>query len=68
MEVLHPVGRNGALGAWGGLVGRMALRPGEHRYDIGNFEAYFEAFVAFALADPKFGPPLKRRLRDLLTD
>ena len=44
----------------------VRLRPGERRYDIGNFEAYFEAFVAFALADPKFGPALRRHLLDLL--
>jgi UTP--glucose-1-phosphate uridylyltransferase len=50
----------------GGRAFGVRLRPGEHRYDIGNFEAYFEAFVAFALADPKFGSPLKRRLRELL--
>jgi UTP--glucose-1-phosphate uridylyltransferase len=44
----------------------VRLRPGEHRYDIGNFEAYFQAFVAFALADPKFGPGLRRHLLDVL--
>jgi UTP--glucose-1-phosphate uridylyltransferase len=52
----------------GGRAYGIRLPPGEHRYDIGNFETYFEAFVAFALADPKFGPPLKRRLRELLED
>src|SRR5216684_276568 len=44
----------------------VRLRPGERRYDIGNFEAYFEAFVAFALADPKFGPALRRHLLEVL--
>ena len=52
--------RNGGK-AWG-----VRLHPGEHRYDIGNFEAYFEAFVAFALADPKYGAALRRRLLDAL--
>jgi UTP--glucose-1-phosphate uridylyltransferase len=46
----------------GGRAYGVRLRAGERRYDIGNFEAYFEAFVAFALADPKFGPALRRHL------
>jgi UTP--glucose-1-phosphate uridylyltransferase len=50
----------------GGKAYGVRLRPGERRYDIGNFEAYFEAFVAFALADPKFGPALRRHLADIL--
>ena len=50
----------------GGAAYGIRLRPGERRYDIGNFDAYFEAFVAFALADPKFGPALKRRLLEVL--
>jgi UTP--glucose-1-phosphate uridylyltransferase len=50
----------------GGKAYGVRLRPGERRYDIGNFEAYFEAFVAFALADPKFGPALRQHLLDVL--
>ena len=50
----------------GGAAYGVRLRPGERRYDIGNFQAYFEAFVEFALADPKFGPDLKRYLLDVL--
>ena len=50
----------------GGRAYGVRLRPGERRYDIGNFEAYFEAFVAFALADPRFGPALRRHLLDAL--
>jgi UTP--glucose-1-phosphate uridylyltransferase len=50
----------------GGRAYGVRLRPGEQRYDIGNFEAYFEAFVAFALADAKYGPALRRRLMDVL--
>ena len=50
----------------GGRAYGVRLRPDERRYDIGNFEAYFEAFVGFALADPKFGPALRRHLADLL--
>ena len=45
---------------------RMRLEAGERRYDIGNFNAYFRAFVEFALADPRFGAPLRRYLEDLL--
>jgi len=50
----------------GGRAYGVRLRPGERRYDIGNFEAYFEAFVEFALADPKFGATLRQHLRALL--
>jgi UTP--glucose-1-phosphate uridylyltransferase len=50
----------------GGRAFGVRLRPGERRYDIGNFEAYFEAFAAFALADPRCGAALRRYLRDLL--
>jgi UTP--glucose-1-phosphate uridylyltransferase len=46
----------------GGRTFGVRLRPDERRYDIGNFEAYFEAFVEFALADPTHGPALRRRL------
>jgi UTP--glucose-1-phosphate uridylyltransferase len=50
----------------GGRAYGVRLRPGERRYDIGNFEAYFEAFVEFALADPKFGASLRRHLQSML--
>ena len=50
----------------GGRAYGVRLRPGERRYDIGNFEAYFQAFVAFALADPKFGPAFRRHLLEVL--
>jgi UTP--glucose-1-phosphate uridylyltransferase len=50
----------------GGKGFGVRLRPGERRYDIGNFEAYFEAFVAFALADPGYGAALRRHLLDVL--
>jgi UTP--glucose-1-phosphate uridylyltransferase len=50
----------------GGRAYGVRLRPGERRYDIGNFEAYFEAFVEFALADPKHGTSLKRHLQAIL--
>ena len=52
----------------GHKVQAMQLRPTERRYDIGNFESYFRAFIDFALADEKYGymvrQYLKRRARE----
>ncbi|MBL8823997.1 MAG: UTP--glucose-1-phosphate uridylyltransferase [Planctomycetia bacterium] len=50
----------------GGKV--MGIRLGKHeqRYDIGNFESYYSAFVDFALADQKYGPSLREHLRRVL--
>jgi UTP--glucose-1-phosphate uridylyltransferase len=55
-----PPGKNGEiqltdairilLGRGKRIVG-MHLGPGERRYDIGNFESYFQAFIEFALAE-----------------
>jgi len=39
----------------GHRVQAVRLRPNERRYDIGNFESYFKAFIDFALADEKYG-------------
>ncbi len=50
----------------GGRVYGICLRPGERRYDIGNFQAYFRAFVEFALEDEKQGPALRKHLEALL--
>jgi UTP--glucose-1-phosphate uridylyltransferase len=44
----------------------VRLPPGESRFDIGNFQSYFDAFVEFALADSHYGPGLKQRVRQLL--
>ena len=44
----------------------MRLREDEKRYDIGNFGAYFRAFVEFSLADEKYGADLKHHLEALL--
>jgi UTP--glucose-1-phosphate uridylyltransferase len=54
------------LCAEGKRVLAVKLAPGERRYDIGNFPSYFETFVEFALADPEFGPELRRTLARLL--
>ncbi len=50
----------------GGRVYGVRLRRDERRYDIGNFDSYFRAFVEFALADPRYGPSLRRHLERLL--
>jgi UTP--glucose-1-phosphate uridylyltransferase len=50
----------------GGRAYGIRLGAGEARYDIGNFESYFRAFVEFALADGRFGPSLRRYLEHLL--
>ena len=49
----------------GGKVYGVRLGHEELRYDIGNYEAYFRAFVEFALADEKFGASLKNYLEDV---
>ena len=48
---------------WGRPVYGWRLRPGEQRYDIGNFESYFRAFVDFALADERYGYTLRKYLK-----
>jgi UTP--glucose-1-phosphate uridylyltransferase len=52
----------------GGKAYGIRLRAGERRYDIGNFQAYFRAFVEFALADERQGPALRKHLETLLHD
>jgi UTP--glucose-1-phosphate uridylyltransferase len=43
----------------------IRLGAHERRYDIGNFESYFRAFVEFALADEKHGAALREYLAAL---
>ncbi len=50
----------------GGKVLGMRLAAAERRFDIGNFESYFRAFIEFALADPRYGPELRDHVRQLL--
>jgi len=50
----------------GGKVFGMKLMGEERRFDIGNFEAYFQAFVEFALADEKFGKSLREYVKKLV--
>jgi len=42
------------------------LPPQDARYDIGNFESYFKAFIDFALHDPAHGAELRAYTRSLL--
>lgn len=44
----------------------LRLPAGERRYDIGNFDSYFETFVEFALADPRHGAKLRERIAELM--
>lgn len=44
----------------------VPLRPNETRYDIGNPESYFKAFVDFAFDDPQCGARLRTYARGLL--
>lgn len=50
----------------GGRVYGVTLPDAERRYDIGNFDTYFRAFVEFALADEKHGSALRHYLEQLL--
>jgi UTP--glucose-1-phosphate uridylyltransferase len=50
----------------GGKVLGLQLTGGERRFDIGNFESYYRAFIEFALADPKYGPELRTFVKELL--
>jgi UTP--glucose-1-phosphate uridylyltransferase len=50
----------------GGKVLGMRLSEKERRFDIGNFESYFKAFIEFALNDPRYGAELREHVRTLL--
>ena len=59
-DAIRQVLKSGARG-----VG-VRLQPGEPRFDIGNFQSYFETFVTFALSDPHYGPALHGFVRRLV--
>jgi len=44
-------------------VQAVRLRPNERRYDVGNFESYFQAFIDFALADEKYGYMVRQYIK-----
>ena len=50
----------------GGKVYGVRLGADERRYDVGNFDSYFRAFVEFALSDDKFGPTLRSYLKNIV--
>jgi UTP--glucose-1-phosphate uridylyltransferase len=41
------------------------LPPGQRRYDVGNFESYFRAFIDFALADERYGYLARKYIKAL---
>ncbi|MEZ4864272.1 MAG: UTP--glucose-1-phosphate uridylyltransferase [Caldilineaceae bacterium] len=50
----------------GGKVYGICLGPHEQRYDIGNYDSYFRAFLEFALADERHGASVRQHLTELL--
>jgi len=52
----------------GGRILGVQLAPGEKRYDVGNFESYFQAFVEAALADSQYGPSVAKHMRKILAE
>jgi UTP--glucose-1-phosphate uridylyltransferase len=50
----------------GGTAYGVRLSPHERRYDIGNVQSYFRAFIECALADEKQGPSLRAYLETVL--
>jgi UTP--glucose-1-phosphate uridylyltransferase len=44
----------------------VLLKADEKRFDIGNFDTYFRAFIEFALTDEKYGATLRENLSELL--
>jgi len=47
-------------------VWAVRLEPSEKRFDIGNFESYFKAFIEFALNDPRYGASVRQATMRLL--
>ncbi len=44
----------------------VRLSEDERRFDIGNYSAYYRAFIEFALADPTHGDDIRQFVSDLL--
>ncbi len=53
------------LGEGKRIVG-VRLPATEKRYDIGNFDSYFETFIEFALTDPVYGERLRKHVKELI--
>ena len=43
----------------------VPLETHERRYDIGNFQSYYRAFIDFALADPLYGAGVRQYVSEL---
>ena len=41
----------------------VSLEEGEHRYDIGNHESYYKAFIDYALSDPECGQAIRDHIQ-----
>jgi UTP--glucose-1-phosphate uridylyltransferase len=52
--------------ARGQSVRGLVLKQGEKRYDIGNYESYFRAFIDFALADEHVGYTVRQYINQLV--
>lgn len=55
-----------AMIADGRKVLGICISHEDRRFDIGNFESYFEAFLEFAYYDPDFGATVKKKMQELL--
>lgn len=44
----------------------LRLTDGQRRFDIGNFDSYFQAFTEFALTDPQYGANLREFVQEFL--
>jgi len=50
----------------GGRVIGVPLKRNEKRFDVGNFESYFSAFLEIACSDPLYGDNLKLQLKNFI--
>jgi UTP--glucose-1-phosphate uridylyltransferase len=41
------------------------LAPEQRRYDVGNFESYFQTFIDFALADERYGYLVRKYIKKI---
>lgn len=48
----------------GGTVCAVQLAPSETRYDLGNHEDYYRAFIDFALRDADYGEAIRSYIKD----
>ncbi|RME84928.1 MAG: UTP--glucose-1-phosphate uridylyltransferase [Caldilineae bacterium] len=46
----------------------LMLSPEQKRYDVGNFESYFQTFIDFALADERYGYLVRKYIKSIAYD